>query len=103
LAVPGVGLGGATYVQVDQLVKEGLLDVAGTDSGVGGDRETELGGDGEAEAVGALAGSPHLELGLPHRERTVGEDRQRPQPLQLLGESHPRDLVVGARAAARVR
>ncbi len=78
--MPGVGLGGATYVQMDQLVEERLQDVTGADSGVDGDREAKLGGDGEAEAIWALAGPSHLELGLPCRERALGEDGQGSQP-----------------------
>lgn len=102
-AVPGVGLGGAADVQVDQLVEERLSDVAGADPGVVGDLEAELAGNGKAEAVGALAGPPHLELRSPHRERTVGEDRQRAQPFELLVQRHPRDQVVGAGATPRGR
>ena len=36
-AVPGVGLGGAADVKVDQLVEEGLEDVAAADPGIGRD------------------------------------------------------------------
>jgi hypothetical protein len=37
LAVPSMGFGGAAHVEVDQLVQERLPDVAGTNSGIGGD------------------------------------------------------------------
>ena len=76
-------------------MEEGLQDVAGTNSGEGGDREAELDRDREAEAVGAPAGAAHLELGPMRRERAVSEDRQRPQPIELLVQSHPRDQVIG--------
>ena len=53
--MPGVGFAGAADVEVDQLVQQGLEDVAGADAGIGGDREAELAGDGEAEPVGFAA------------------------------------------------
>jgi len=58
--VPGVGLGGAADVEVDQLVEEGLEHVAASDPGIGGDREAELAGDGEAEAIRAPLGAADL-------------------------------------------
>lgn len=79
-------------------MEERLSDVAGADSRVVSDLEAELAGDGEAEAVWALAGPPHLELWPPCRKRTVGEDRQRPQPFELSVQGHPRDQVIGPRS-----
>jgi hypothetical protein len=58
-----VGFGGATDVEVDQLVQQRLQHVTGTNAGIGGDREAELAGHSEAEPVGTGAGAADLELG----------------------------------------
>ena len=93
--MPAVCLGGAADVQVDELVEQRLQHVAGADAGVGGDGEAELGRHGEAEAVGAAACSPHLELGLASGQKTVGEHRQGPQPGHLLAKGDPGHEKVG--------
>jgi hypothetical protein len=52
--------GGSPDMQVHQLVKKRLQNVAGADPRVGGDGEAELARHGEAEAARALARPPHL-------------------------------------------
>lgn len=99
--MPSPGLGGPAQVKVDELVEEGLEDVAGADSGIGSDREAELRGDSEAEAVGALARPADPERRGSGRERAVGEDRQPPQPLELSVQSHTRNQIVRASASWR--
>jgi hypothetical protein len=101
--VPGVGLGGAADVEVDQLVQEGLEGVAAGDARVGGDGEAGLARDGKAETVGALARAADLELGRRAGQRPAGEDGQSAQALHLFVESDPRHLVVGARSRTRRR
>jgi hypothetical protein len=91
-----VGFGGSADVEVDQLVEEGLQYVSGSDAGIGGDRESELTRDGEAEPVRAAAGAADLELWPSPGQRPVGEDRQRPQALHLLIDGNAGDEVVGA-------
>ena len=99
--MPGVGFGGAADVKVDELVQQGLEHVAAADPGVGGDREPELGRDGEADSVRAAAGAAHLQPGASGGERAVGEDGQGAETVQLAVEGDAGDLVVGSRARAR--
>jgi hypothetical protein len=96
-----MGIGGAADVEMDQLVQEGLQHVAAADAGIGGDREAELAGDGEAETVGAFAGAADLELRRGASQRPVREDRQPVEARHLLVESDARDQVVGARPRRR--
>ncbi len=82
------------------IVQQGLEDVTGTDPGIGGDRESVLGRDGEAEPVRPRAGATDLQLRPLPGQWSVGEDRQLPQPVHLAIQRHSGDLVVG-RGAAR--
>ncbi len=93
-SVPGPRLGGAAQVKVHQLMEEGLENVARADSRIGGNRKTELGGDGEAETVGARARSADLERRGSGRKRAAGEDRQPPEPPELQVQRHTRNQVV---------
>ncbi len=99
-AVPGVRFGSAADVEVGELVEEGLEDVAGADVRVGGDREAKLGGDGEAEPVGAAAGPAHPQLRGALGQRSGGEDGQVAEASQLGVEGDAGDQVVGAGPAA---
>ena len=98
-----MSLRGAADVEVDQLVQEGLEHIARADAGIGGDRESELARDREAEAVGAATRAPHLELGPALGERPAGEDAQAAQALHLLVQSDLCHQVVGAGPGARSR
>jgi hypothetical protein len=92
------GSGAAPDVQVNELVEQRLERVAGTDAGVGGDREAELRGHRETEPVRAAAGAAHLQLRLACDQWACGEDRQPPQPLHLFTKVDPRDQEVGGMA-----
>ncbi|HSS32501.1 MAG TPA: hypothetical protein VLL27_04390 [Solirubrobacterales bacterium] len=96
--MPAVGFGCAADVEVSELMKQGLEDVAGADAGVGGDRESVLGRDGEAEAVRPDAGAAYLQLWRARRERAAGKDWERAEPPHLVIEGDAGDGVVGRSA-----
>ena len=72
-------------------------------AGIGGDREAELGRDGEAEPVRAACGRGAPSAPAARGQRAVGEDRQAAQPVQLAVEGDAGDVVVGAGSGGAAR